>query len=220
MEHNEGTQPERRREPRIEAVGKAIVHGELPALRARIVDISVGGMLVQLARLTGLEAWLDRAVAVDIRIDGHARRWLTAIGRIRRLEINTCRMAVHFDTVPTELQDLLAAETIASNDRDLQPHVILIHKTAELREGIARSFRAAGCSVMEVSSTLEALVQLGRSRYAPELIVLGDAMPEHLAEELRDFLMDEHPGARVVAMDGALDSIDSKVLRLIDQALS
>ena len=73
---------------------------------------------------------------------------------------------------------------------------------------------------MEVSTTLEALVRLGKSRYAPELIVLGDAMPEHLAEELRDFLMDEHPGARVVAIDDALDSIDSKVQRLIDQALS
>jgi hypothetical protein len=103
---------DRRQELRFKMTGVAIVHGELPPLRGRIVDIGVGGMVVQLSNVEGLEPWRDRAVAVDVRIDAHLGEWLIVIGGIRRLDLETGRMAIHFDTVPAELKLLLATETI------------------------------------------------------------------------------------------------------------
>ena len=103
---------DRRQELRFSMNGVAIVHGELPPLRARIVNIGVGGMVVDVANVHGLEPWRDRAVAIDIRIDAHLGKWLIVIGRIRRLDVETGRMAIHFDTVPTELELLLTTEGI------------------------------------------------------------------------------------------------------------
>lgn len=198
METNEHT--DRRLSPRIAAVGTAVVHGEQPSLRARIVDIAAGGVLVQTPHATSLAPWRDRAVSVDIRLDGRTGHWLTAIGRVCRLEPATGQIAVRFETVPTELQDLLESEVTAFDDGTEQQHVILVRGPSDRDDSIAQLFRAAGCHVDEVSSTRDALTRLGKSRYAPELIVLDDALPEQLAEELRDYLCDGHPGARVAVM--------------------
>jgi hypothetical protein len=76
------------------------------------------------------------------------------------------------------------------------PRMILVDTVDGRRNKIASAFRNAGCHVTEASTPLEAIAHLGGSRFELGLIAIADTVPETVAEQLREFLLDEHPWSR------------------------
>jgi hypothetical protein len=109
-------------------------------------------------------------------------------------------MAIGFDAVPDDFEDCIQDELLAAVEHDILPRMILVDTVDGRRNKIAGAFRSAGCHVTEASTPLEAIAHLGGSRFELGLIAIADTVPETVAEQLREFLLDEHPGAHMVSI--------------------
>jgi PleD family two-component response regulator len=108
-------------------------------------------------------------------------------------------MAIGFDAVPGDFEDCVQDELLAAVEHDALPDMILVDTVGGRRSKIANAFRNAGCHVTEASTPLEALAYVRGSRSELGLIAIADTVPETVAEQLRESLLDEQPGAHVAA---------------------
>ena len=69
---------------------------------------------------------------------------------------------------------------------------------------MADAFRSAGCTVSETSTPLEAIVRLGELDFEPDLIAIADSMPGAIADDLRRFVIRDHPRVKLVTIGAEL----------------
>jgi|SRR5687768_674514 len=197
--------PERRRETRVSPKGTVVVRADTYVMRGRIANISLGGLAVA-TRTTAPERLLGASVDMSVRLDDRDSGWLELGGRIARIGAN--RMAIVIGAVPLSFTRIID-ETVSRshrNDRDLS--VVLVDSVEERRAQIADAFREAGCSVIEVSTPLEAIVRLGESHFEPVVIAIAESLPMTISEELRAFVDTEHPSAWLVTIGDAVNAPD------------
>jgi hypothetical protein len=139
-------------------------------------------------------------VRVDLRLDACASTQFALAGRVLRVNPPTGNIAIGFDAVPEGFEDFVQDELLAAVIHDSLPRMILVDTGGKRRNTMANAFRSAGCDVTEASTPLEAIAHLGGSRFELGLIAIADTVPETVAEELREFLLVEHPGAHMVAI--------------------
>jgi hypothetical protein len=163
----------------------------------RLVDMSVGGIRVRTELPIGV---IGELVRVDLTLDAGTSKHFALLGRLLRVSVPTRRMAIGFDAVPEAFEDCVQDELLAAVKHDTLPRMILMDTAEGRRDKFASAFRHAGCHVTEASTPLEAIAHLGGSRFEPGLIAIADSVPETVAEQLREFLLDEHPDAHMVSI--------------------
>jgi len=145
----------------------------------------------------------NTAVDVELRLDGSRDAWIQLSGRVIRLDQRA--VAISFTTVPAAFLDLMIDSSSASHGHGRVMTVVLVDATQSRRLALAEAFRAAGCSVIDVTTPLQAIVQLGESRFEPDLIAIADSLPTTTANELRQFVEHEHPGAKLVTIGEGIE---------------
>ena len=184
---------ERRTSARISPKGSAFLTAAEWSTRGRIVNVGVGGALLRARTPVGA---VGEAVEIELRLDGASRRWMRLPCRVTRIEL--AAIAVEVASAPDEFEALIAEVSLASRTNVRRLSVVLIDESVGRRIQIAEAFRAAGCAVIDVSTPLGAIVELGQSQFEPDLIAIADSLPESVSEELRGFVESEHPAARLV----------------------
>jgi PilZ domain-containing protein len=191
------TPHELRRAMRVRSKGSIRIHCGNRVIPGRMVDLAVGGICVRTELPIGL---IGELVRVDLKLDADASRHFVLPGRVLRVSLPTLRMAIGFDAVPEDFEDCVQDELLAAVEHDVLPRMVLVDTAGGRRNRIASAFRNAGCHVTEASTPLEAIAYLGGSRFELGIIAIADTVPEAVAEQLREFLLDEHPGTHMVAI--------------------
>jgi hypothetical protein len=197
-----GGRPERRRHARIIAKGAVVVRAQGQTQQGRIANLGVGGIYVA-TQVTAPERWLARSIDLEIRLDAGRAEWLAGGGKIIRIDAGG--LAVAFDEASSAAMLRMIDEvTTASHSSARVLAVVLIDADAPRRSSMAAGFRAAGCSVVEASTPLEAIVRLGESSFEPDVIAVADSSPTGAAEDMRGFVEREHPRAKLVTIGDEL----------------
>jgi len=193
---------ERRQYARIAPKGTVILLAGEHAQRARITNISHGGLFAT-TKIGPPERLLARTISMEIRLDGQLAEWIHVAGRVARIVADG--FAVSFTSVPAPLVRAIEAMSSESYVHRRRLSVVLIDSDAERRAVMAEGFRGLGSVVIEGSTPLEAIVRLGESSFEPDLIAIADSMPSTVAEDLRRFVALEHPFAKLVTIGVDID---------------
>jgi hypothetical protein len=196
---NENTREDRRRDVRVVASGSVVVRGR-SASKGRIVDLSTGGVCIEIADQEPAPAIAD-VVALELRLDRAESRWLTFHGRV--LRIAGARVAIAFMEAPIAFGDVMSRAIASAIEAVATTHVLLVDADLERRAAFAALMRRADCRVAEASTPLEAIAHLGGSAIETWVIAIADTRPPSVANELRRFLSGEYPQLEVVSL-GAL----------------
>ena len=192
--------PERRRQQRIAPKGAAIVRAGTYSLRGRIANLSRSG-LGMTTPTTAPGRLLGARVDVSLRLDGGDSSWVELSGEVLRIGANSIAMALV--TVPASFAQIVDETSVHSRRNDRMLSILLVDATSERRSAMADGFRSAGCTVLEVTTALEAIVRLGESRFEPDLIAIADSQPASISDEIRRFVEADHPRARIVTIGDA-----------------
>lgn len=194
------TPRELRRALRVRSKAWIRIHCDGRVIRGRVADLAVGGVRVSADIPLELVSRIGALVRVELEPDAAASRPFTLRGRMLRVNPATRHLAIGFELVSGDFADFVRDELVAAVTHDATPHMLLVDTSDKRRTTIANAFRKAGCDVTEASTPLEAIAHLGRSRFEPGLIAIADTVPEAIAEELRDFVLVEHPEAHMVVI--------------------
>lgn len=197
MSHQAGPSTERRRYLRIEPKGSVTLLAGGNSRRGRIVNLSHGGLLANLA-VGAPERLLACTVDLELRLDGQFAQWLPASGRIMR--IGSEGIAISFTTPPPGLARVIDEMSTASHARRRVMSMVLVDPEPLRRSVLAAAFRSAGCTVIETSTPLEAIVRLGELNFEPDLIAIADSTPSAIADDLRHFVVHDHPRVKLVTI--------------------
>ena len=192
----QSNRPERRKQSRIRPKGTVTLTVGTVVLQGRVANLSRSGLYVA-TRVSAPERLLARDVDIQLRLDGQAAEWLPATGRVARIDVDG--LAITLETVSDVLGDLIDEMCAQSHLHGRTVSVVLIDGNVERSASMVDGFRAAGCTVMHVSTPLEAIVRLGESSFEPDLVAIGDTVSGS-AEELRTFVQRSHPRAKLVAI--------------------
>jgi hypothetical protein len=185
---------------RIELKGSVILRAGDHAQQGRIVNLSQGGLLA--AMTVGPPGPLAGSVEIALRLDGQHAQWLHASGRIVRASGE--EIAIAFDAPPPGLARMIDDMSTASHARLRVMSVVLVDAELARRSVLAAAFHAIGCTVIETSTPLEAIVRLGESNFEPDLIAIADSTPTTVADELRRFVGRHHPQVKLVTIGDEL----------------
>ncbi|MFN0251454.1 MAG: PilZ domain-containing protein [Kofleriaceae bacterium] len=189
------TQHERRRHPRITPKGSVTIALDEAVLLGRIANLSRSGLLVGTCDAT--PDLLGCTASLEIRLDGQAAEWLRATGRITRVDARS--VAIELDMVSAALGQMVDETTSQSHAHRRAITVVLVDGDQQRREAMLEGFRSAGCVVEHAKTPLEAIVHLGESSFEPDLVAIADTANGG-AEELRAFVVRNHPRARLMAI--------------------
>jgi hypothetical protein len=202
-----GARQDRRQHLRIAPKGTVSLTSGGHTMRGRIGNLCQGGMLVATA-VTAPSKLLARTVQMELRLDGQGAEWMRASGRILRIVPHA--IAIRFEDMSPTLANMIEEMSTASRAHRRTLSAILIDADPSRRSAMAESFRAAGCRVIEASTSLEAIVRLGESSFEPDLIAIADSAPAALADDLRRFVERNHPRAKLVTIgDGLVEPVGS-----------
>ena len=166
-------------------------------VHGRIGNVGRGGLCA--TTLVSVPARvLGSFVELELRFDMQHAAWAHLAGRILRIDETT--IAIGFDTVPDGFERVLDESLTASHSRHRVLSIVLVDATTDRRLRMAEAFRAAGCAVVDVSTPLEAIVRLGEFHFEPDVIAVADSLPMTIAGELRTFVANEHPRAKLVTI--------------------
>ena len=196
-------QAERRRDVRISPKGTAIMRiarADPYVLQGRVANLSRGGLLIA-TRTTAVQRVLGERIDVSLRLDGGETNWFELGAQVMR--INASSIAMSLITVPLGFTQYIEDTVTRSERNDRMLSIVIVDATAERRSAMAEAFRSGGCTVIEVSTPLEAIVRLGESDFEPDLVAIADSQPAETSDEMRRFVEIEHPGARLVTINDA-----------------
>lgn len=209
---------ERRLSGRVTASGSVHVCGRALNLVGRVVDLSYGGVRVQVARGAKHVA-SGTPVRVSIRLDGSRSKWLHLDGAVRRIDERS--FAVVFRNRLAELDEVIQNELVAALEADRIPEVMIVDAETARRELVASAFRAAGCRVTETHTALNAIHALEESR--TWMLAIADTKSSD-ADELRRHVREAFPrvsriaiGSRnaKISLDGNLD-VAKQIVALVE----
>lgn len=185
---------ERRLSDRVAARGSVHVRGRALNLAGRVLDLSSGGVRVQVARGAKHMA-SGTPVRVSLRLDGSRSKWLHLDGAVRRIDER--QFAVVFRQRSAELDELVESERVAALEAHQVPEVMIVDAEATRREVVASAFRAAGCRVTETHTALNVIHALEESR--TWMLAIADTKSSD-ADELRRHVREAFPRVSRIAI--------------------
>jgi hypothetical protein len=193
--------PERRRYLRIAPKGAFIFRANGYEQRGRIANLCEGGTYVRTPSTTPARM-LGRAVEIELRFDAGRGDWLRATGHVLRIDGDGAAFIFH--TLAPALLRMIDDLTSASRARSRVISVVLVDTDAPRRAAMVAGFRATGCNVIDVATPLEAIVRLGEASFEPDVIAIADSQPPEAADQMRAFVENDHPGAKLVTIGDEL----------------
>ena len=183
---------ERRNSGRVQSTGAAVVRGAFAA-HARIIDLAIGGVSLLVHDAAALPD-VAALVRLDVRLDGPGC-WFHLIGSVVRVDARRSGSALVIEllAVPSDFEDVVQAELLSALECAHVPRVLLVDGTRGRRGLVAAAFRAIGHHVIEVSSPLEAIVEIDQSQLHLWAVVIADTKLAAHADELRKFIRETHP---------------------------
>jgi len=195
---------ERRRDERVVTGGSVVVHAEAGGhARGRIVDVSKGGMRIQLADGAPHCEVGDR-VWMDLHFDREAASWIRVGVEVMRVDPDG-GMAIAIQIIPLGFADSVQEVLRTAVEAAASSQVLLVDGSAERRAMLATALREAGCYVEEAATPLEAIAVLGHDDTRDWLVAVADTVPPTIADELRTHVADAHPRVRIVSLGFALN---------------
>ena len=191
---------DRRHVQRVCSTGSVTIQLCAEEIRARIEDLAVGGVRLILDPASKLLPIGGVRARMDLRLDGSSAGWLRTTGHVLRVRRALRTIAVQFDDVPSDFEDLIQDELLGALERDRSTAVLIVDAVDHRRRLLAEAFRVAGCHVTEARTPLEAIFYLDDSRLHAALVAVADTEPTHTADELRRFVSDEYPRLRVIGV--------------------
>jgi CheY-like chemotaxis protein len=190
---------ERRRCARVDASGAAIVHG-MSELHGWIVDLAVGGLRLVVDQIVSARE-VGARVGVVVRLDG-VDNWFRMTGSVVRIEArgSTTALGIELFVIPQDFEDLVQDELVSALERAREPEIVVVDVACARRDLVAAAFRAMRCHVTEVSSPLEAIAVIDRSRRQLWAVVVGDTELASRADDFRRFLHDAFPRVPLIGV--------------------
>ena len=201
MNDQTGERPERRKHARITPKGTLTFRALEHEQRGRIANLGEGGVFV-LTSVSAPQRLLARNVEIELRLDAGHAEWLGATGRVVRVEANG--VAIAFDLLAAPLLRMIDELSAASRAHARVISVVLIDADEQQRSAMAAGFRSTGCTVIEASTPLEAIVRLGESSFEPDVIAVADSYPSEAAAQMRAFVERDHPNVKLITIGNEL----------------
>jgi CheY-like chemotaxis protein len=185
---------DRRRSFRADVTGAALVHLPEGALRCEIGNLSLGGALLHRA---GGSSELARGttVGVELRVDGGG--WVRQSGRVLRDTGPIEPIAVAFGPLSPEVEDLIEDEVLAALEANRSPRVVVVDRSSARRRRLATALQHAGFCALEVSTPLEAIDVVERSRNHVAVAAIHESLTQTGGWELVKYLTDTHPRIKI-----------------------
>ncbi|MDX2090727.1 MAG: PilZ domain-containing protein [Kofleriaceae bacterium] len=189
--------PERRRDVRVAPKGTVRIVADTYNIRGRIMNLSRGGLAVRTPSLVP-ERLLGSKARIELRLDNPTASWFGLIGTLKR--VGSQWIAVSFDAVPLAFGRIIENTTYAAHRNERHLSMVLVDPAPGRRDAMAQGFRDVGCHVIATSTPLEAIVRLNEAGFEPNLVAVADSSPSRTSDELRQFIVAEHPSAKLVAI--------------------
>jgi hypothetical protein len=105
---------EARRAMRVHSHGSIWIRHGAHLIRARIVDLSAGGMCVRAELPLGFGALVDELVRVEVELDARPANHFTLLGRVLRASAATRMIVLAFERLPDGFEDRVQDELLAA----------------------------------------------------------------------------------------------------------
>ena len=149
-----------------------------------------------LTNIRPLDRLLQSTVPVQIRLDTARAEWCRTQGRVVRIRDEG--LAMEFEEPPAALLAMIDGLETASNARNRVISIVLIDDDLPRRNRMADGFHAAGCTVIEAATPLEAITRLGESSFEPDVIAVADSQAAAQSDDMRAFVEREHPTVKMI----------------------
>jgi CheY-like chemotaxis protein len=186
---------DRRRYYRAGGRGAAIVHSSRVALRGEVKNLSLGGALVRCTSSSmpmpgrGMPLW------IELELGG---RWVSQHGRARRCDIG--ELAVEFDAVRAELEDLIEDHVLAAVEAEQRPRVLVLDPSPPRRRRISEALRKAGCESIEAATPLEAITRVENSPGPVTAVAVAEHVSRTASDELVDYFSESNPHIKIAVL--------------------
>lgn len=185
-----------RRHPRVRTAARAIVHGDAGVTACDVVDLSLGGLLLQRAASGGELPAVGDPVTVELHLHGSGCRWYDLSAHVCR-RAAADRIAVELVRVPPDLEDEIEEEVLAVVEATTRPPVVVVDHPGARRQRLVATLRRAGCRPIVVGTPLDAIERLQESRTHAAAVFIAAELTQTHGEELACYLAEEHPEIRI-----------------------
>jgi len=181
-----------RRHYRADVKGCAIVHVNGAALRCKVGNVGLGGVLLG---QVGSAAQLETGDPVIVEMEVAGAGWVVQRGSV--LRHHGASLAIRFDRLSPEVEDLIEDEVLGAVEAARAPRVVVVDGSPDRRARIVDELRRRGCCSLEASTPLEAVAMVERSRNHVTAVAVSQTQTQTLAEELVEYLAEAHPAVKV-----------------------
>ena len=185
---------ERRRNFRARGRGAVVVHGSRVALRGELANLSLGGALVRCAPGPAPVPGRGMPLWVELELGG---RWVAQHARARRCDIG--EIAIEFDRVTPEVEDLIEDHVLAVVESQHAPRVVVLDPSAPRRRRISDALRRAGCDSFEAATPLEAIHRVETSP-GISAVAVAENVARTASEELVDYFSESNPHLKIAVL--------------------
>jgi hypothetical protein len=188
-----------RRSARVRVAGRAIVHADEGVTSCALVDVSLGGLLLQSDARCGELPRVGDPVSVELHLATSKGRWYDLSAHVTR-RAAADRIVVVLDHPPPDLEDDIEEEVLAVVEAARAPRVVVVDSPGERRAHVAEAVRRASCQPIEVSTPLEAIEQLEECRTHAAAVIVSEALTQTGGCELARYLQGSHPEVRIAVI--------------------
>jgi CheY-like chemotaxis protein len=190
---------DRRHYPRAQVGGSALIHAPGAVVRCEITNLSIHGALLRPSIALGTALAPGTVVSVDLHLVG-SRSWIGQRGKVRRCAGRGAPLAITFERVSPEFEDMVEDEVLDELEAARSPRVLIVDRDDARRGRVAAALHAAGCSPLEASTPLAAIEMVEASHDHLAAAAIAVDLTQTGGRELAQFLADTHPGIRIAVL--------------------
>ena len=189
---------ERQQHIGVSARGAVIVRGDGREIHGRGLVVDEMSLEVRCHLGFALLSLAGVSVEIEMRLDGPAGTWFIVHGKVARVCAETHSLIIALDALPLPLATLVANDE--PHPRVALIEVMVVDRDRAHRMRVSDAFRAEGCHVVEVGTTLEALHSITGASFATTVFAVADTVPESAGIDLRAYLDTTHATALIIGI--------------------
>jgi len=196
---------ERRRALRAPVHGTAVLHRGRGAVRGRIENLSLGGVLVR-SRDQGATISDDAKSLVDVELRLRCGA-VVVTGHVVRVAMtgDEIEIAVRFDLVPPEQEDAIEDEVVGAVAAGRTRPVLVVDSVEERRRGVAAALRDRKMTPVVPRTPLELMDLLSCHERRVDVCLIRPRFAGIAAAEIATAIRDAFPWVRVIVADDDSD---------------
>jgi hypothetical protein len=186
---------ERRRAMRAPVRGLAVLHRDRGAVRGRLENLSLSGLLLR----SRDRAEKTDSVDVELRLPTSARR-IVLTGKVVRVEQtgDELAIAVHFDELPADAEDAIEDQVVDAFAAAQRRSVLVVEGHEEKRRGLADALRDRSMTPLMPRTPLEVIDLLSSPDRHVEVCLISSQFGDHHGREIANVIRESFPWVRIV----------------------